>query len=696
VLVALLSPIQHAAEKSALVKDLVEGGGVYQALAWTPREAHRFLQDIPALEESGLIVRVPDWWKANRPPRPQVSVRIGEGARTKLGADSLLDFSVGVTLGGEALSDTEMREILAASGGLVRLRGQWVEVDREKLAAALEHWKGIEQEAGSGAISFFDGMRLLAGADFGVSPAASAPEPVRQWSGVVAGEWLDKTLDELRNPDHIAADAPPDLRAGLRPYQQAGLNWLRFMTRLGLGACLADDMGLGKTIQMLALLLDLRSDRRSPDKRQSPSLLIVPASLIANWKSEIASFAPSLSVWVAHPSETDVDLGNESEVEAAIRGRDLVITSYGMLARLEVLRRCQWRLVTLDEAQAIKNAGTRQSRTVKELRAEGRVALTGTPVENRLSDLWSLFDFLNPGLLGGAKEFSKFAKEMAGRKQNSYGPLRTLVRPYILRRLKTDKSVISDLPDKTEVKAFCALSKHQAALYEKSVRELAEQIDKAEGIGRRGIILAYLMRLKQICNHPSQWMGDGAYDPAQSGKFQRLAELCEELALRQEKVLVFTQFREIAAPLAEYLAGVFGRPGLILHGGTAVGKRRELVERFQRDEGPPFFVLSLKAGGTGLNLTEACHVIHFDRWWNPAVEDQATDRAFRIGQKRNVMVHKFVCRGTVEDKIDEMIGDKVRLSRDLLEGGAERLLTEMDNQELLRFVSLDIHKAVER
>jgi non-specific serine/threonine protein kinase len=319
--------------------------------------------------------------------------------------------------------------------------------------------------------------------------------------------------------------------------------------------------------------------------------------------------------------------------------------------------------------------------------------MTGTPVENRLADLWSIFDFINPGLLGSGKEFARFTKRLADRPHNPYAPLRELVRPYILRRLKTDKSVISDLPDKTEVKAFCHLSPKQAALYQQAVAELAEHLDGAEGIGRRGVILAFLMRFKQICNHPSQWLGDGAWAEADSGKFARLREIAEVIAARQEKVLVFTQFREATAPVAAFLGSIFGRAGLVLHGETPVKKRQELVRRFQEDEQVPFFVLSLKAGGTGLNLTAATHVVHLDRWWNPAVENQATDRTFRIGQSRNVLVHKFVCRGTIEEKIDGLIESKQRLSKDLLEGGAEMLLTEMKDDELLKLVALDIHAA---
>ena len=367
-----------------------------------------------------------------------------------------------------------------------------------------------------------------------------------------------------------------------------------------------------------------------------------------------------------------------------------------MVSRLEWLRQREWSFAILDEAQAIKNPGARQTKAVKQLKAPARIALTGTPVENSLGDLWSLFDFLNPGLLGGASEFGRRVRHWsdAARAGASFAPLRRLVRPYILRRLKSDKSVITDLPDKTEMRALCSLTKRQAALYEQSVRELKERLETAERIQRRGLILAFLMRLKQLCNHPAQWLGSGDYDPGQSGKFQRLGELATEIASRQEKALVFTQFREMTGPLQHFLTAVFGRSGLVLHGNTGVKDRRALVEQFQREDGPPFFILSLKAGGTGLNLTEAEHVIHFDRWWNPAVENQATDRAYRIGQKKNVLVHKFVCRGTVEERIHSLLEEKQALASELLADGGEIPLTEMKNDELLRFVSLDVNSAV--
>jgi len=704
---ALLLPVQRAAERSKLARGLLDSRAVFQPQAWRPEQALAFLNDIPLFEQSGVVTRIPDWWKSGRPPRPQVSVRIGETAGNRLGADSLLDFKVSLSLDGEPLTEADLQSILQSSSGLVLLKGKWVEADKEKLREVLDHWRKVQSDAGSGGVTLLEGLRMLSGFGAARSIAPETESSRAEWSSIVAGAALRRMLDEMQQPGVSAESDPhPELQTDLRPYQKVGAHWLWFMNRLGLGACLADDMGLGKTIQVLSLLLVLKRRRArkpadaDPQTEQAmgrPSLLVVPASLIANWRTEIQKFAPSLSVFYAHPAETSAD-----ELAAAGRSpaqtladRDLVITSYSMAIRLAWLKETQWNLVILDEAQAIKNAGARQSRAVKELRCRHRIALSGTPIENRLSDLWSLFDFLCPGLLGGAREFASFLKSRSPNDSSQFAPLRRLVRPYILRRLKTDKRVIADLPEKTEMTAFCALSRRQAALYQQAVAELAERIESpdVEGIQRRGMILAFLTRFKQICNHPSQWLGDGIYAPDQSGKFHRLRELCEEIAARQEKVLVFTQYREIADPLAQFLAGLFGRPGLILHGGTPVGHRKERVDAFQRDGGPPFFVLSLKAGGTGLNLTAASHVIHFDRWWNPAVENQATDRAFRIGQKRNVMVHKFTCRGTLEERIHELIADKTALAGDILGEGAERLLTEMDNSELLRFVALDIKAA---
>ncbi len=701
----LLTPVQQASETSEFARELIESRRVFQALAWTPDEAHRFLHEIPRLEASGLLVRVPDWWHARQPARPQVQVKIGQQpGGGLLGVQSLMDFSVEVALDGVKLSKAEWKQLMAAKTGLVLLRGKWVEIDKERLQQVLAHWRKVEGSSTDG-VSFLEGMRLLAGIGrAGAVEESSGEAQTREWSQVVPGEWLAATLAAMRDPSGTSTFNPErDLRAQLRPYQRDGVRWLHFLTRLGLGACLADDMGLGKTIQTIALLLQLKRESSSlPDQKKTlPSLLVAPASLLANWKNEIARFAPGLTACFAHPSETPAaQLKDSAAASGLIRGKDLVVTTYALLTRLPWLSDIAWRLVVLDEAQAIKNPAARQTRAVKLLRAQGRITLTGTPVENRLGDLWSLFDFLNPGLLGGPQEFGRLVKTLTGDAGRGFAPLRQLTGPYILRRLKTDRTIIADLPDKTEVTAWCPLSKTQAALYEKSVRELSEKLASVdEAIQRKGLVLAFLMRFKQICNHPSQWLGDGGFDPAESGKFGRLRELAEEIAARQEKALVFTQFREMTAPLAGYLRTLFGRTGLVLHGSTPVKERQKLVEQFQQDDGPPFFVLSLKAGGTGLNLTAASHVIHFDRWWNPAVETQATDRAFRIGQKRNVLVHKFACRGTVEEKIDQLIEEKKTLATELLggdgeESGAARL-TEMPDVELLRFVALDFKRAVQ-
>jgi non-specific serine/threonine protein kinase len=698
-LLALLQPVHRASERSALVKALADSGRLFQPQAWTPAEAHRFLREVPALEESGVVVRVPSWWSSDRPPRPRVTVSVGERTPAALGLEAMLDFSVRLTLGDEEITEAELRKLRNGTDGLVFLKGRWVEVDREKLDEVLRRWKAAQRSAADG-LSFLEAMRLVAGAD--LAHGKLEAETDREWAGVRAGTWLAETLAELRGAGGAAqADPGEALRTSLRPYQREGVRWLWLLSRLGLGGCLADDMGLGKTVQVLALLLLVKRHRAIP----GPHLLVVPASLLANWKAEAARFAPSLRLLVAHPSATARD-----ELAAlrpdSLAEYDLVVVSYGSVHRFAWLAATRFGLVVLDEAQAIKSPAARQTRAVKTLESRVRLALTGTPVENRAGDLWSIFDFVNPGLLGSAKEFGAFMKRAGSSggesardgeaRRSPYGALRELVRPYILRRLKTDRAVIADLPDKTEVKAFCSLTKRQAALYQESVESLAREIASVrpeDRMRRRGIVLSYLLRFKQICNHPSQWLGDGGYVAAESGKFARLTEIAEVVASRQEKALVFTQFREMTAPLARFLAGAFGRPGLVLSGETRVRERAELVRRFQEDETIPFFVLSLKAGGTGLNLTAATHVVHFDRWWNPAVENQATDRAFRIGQKKGVLVHKLVCRGTIEERIDAMLEDKRKLSRELLEGDDEVRLTELDDRELLRLVSLDLRSA---
>ncbi len=697
-LTSLLAPVRAAAEQSALVRELLESKRLFQALAWSPQQAYQFIREIPRLEGSGLVVKLPDWWNGRRPPRPQVSVTVDSAKAGGLGISAMLSFNANVTLEGARLTDEEWAKIKATPTGLINLRGQWVEVDRAQLDQVLDHWTKVQAAHQSGGLSFHEGMRWLAGfpAVSGLEAADLDLETGRDWTEVVAGKKLQALLDELYEPEDV--ETIPGLKATLRPYQKRGAGWLHFCARLGLGACLADDMGLGKTVQVLALLCLRRAESRDA---AACSILVVPASLIGNWLAEFAKFAPHLRVLAAHPSTLSREALDSlaADPAAALQGCDALLTTYGLLQRSEALQQHGWDLAVLDEAQAIKNPATAQARAVKNLQARTRLALTGTPIENRLGDLWSLFDFLNPGLLGKAADFARVTKVLgAPNSPHGYAPLRRLISPYLLRRLKTDRKIIADLPDKTEMRADCPLTRKQAVLYGKMVEQLkADLADKdLDPNQRRGLVLGYLIKFKQVCNHPSHWSGDGRYAAEDSGKFARLTEIATELADRQERCLVFTQFREMTAPLADHLSAIFGRPGLVLHGGTPVKQRQRMVEDFQRAEGPPFFVLSVKAGGTGLTLTAASHVIHFDRWWNPAVENQATDRAFRIGQKRNVLVHKFVCPGTIEEKVDALINAKRALADDLLsgEGGAEKMLTQMNNEELLALVRLDLNASV--
>jgi len=484
-LVKLLSPVHLASQQSAFVKDLVDSGDIYQPLAWTPRQAYEFLREVPVFEDSGVLVRLPDWWKKR--PRPRVGITIGEKRRKKFDAEEILDFKIQLALGDQELSATEWRELMAAEEGLVLLRGQWVEVDRQKLTEALDHWKKLEEQA-QGGVSFIEGMRLLAGAPKDLSDDTDQNDQQREWSFVRAGEWLGRMLADLRSPENLKRATPgAELENVLRKYQETGVNWLWLLSNLGLGACLADDMGLGKTIQVLGLLTAIK--KKGSHK---PSLLVLPASLVANWKAEMGKFTPTLRAKFVHPSETPKDrLARMADDPAkALQKTDVVLTTYGMLLRQPWLLDVAWQLVVLDEAQAIKNPGARQTKAVKRLRANARIVLTGTPVENRLSDLWSLFDFLCPGLLGSQTKFKQFVKKLDAREQNRYAPLRQLVQPYILRRLKTDRTIIPDLPEKTEVRAFCGLGKRQAALYAKLVQEMADLLEDLDGMKRRGLVLA--------------------------------------------------------------------------------------------------------------------------------------------------------------------------------------------------------------
>lgn len=687
-LAAVLAPIQLVAGKSAWISELMESRRIFQPCLWTAKEAYVFLKEIPVYEAANIVVRITNLWK-QAPKKATVTVSMDTG-RSMMGIDSLLDFSAHLTLDGEPLTAEEVEQLLRSSGGLVRLKGQWVEADPEKLAELLARWQEAKRLAKDGGLTFVQGLRLLSGvADAGIGGMSAAD--VEQCQFTVSGA-LRKMLDDLRSPAQVVLpDLPEPLASILRHYQVDGVKYLWRSQTLGLGACLADDMGLGKTLQILALVSIWK---REGVLKRLPALLVLPATLLANWKNESAKFTPDLRLLLLHPSSlSKEDMARlSSDPEALLKGYDLALITYGMLPRVPALSKLEFPAVLADEAQAIKNPAAKQSKAVRGLRGKHRIALTGTPVENRLSDLWSIFDFINPGLLGNTAAFKDFVKRLTDPSSEhvNYTPLRKLTQPFILRRLKTDKSVISDLPDKTEVKTYCHLTPAQTVLYAETVRSLKHAIEEADGIQRRGIILSYLMQFKQICNHPAHFNGTGDFAFDASGKFERLSEIVEEIHARQEKLLIFTQFREMTEPLHAFLSERFGCPGLILHGGTSVKQRPELVKRFQSEEGPPFFVLSLKAGGTGLNLTAANHVAHFDRWWNPAVENQASDRAYRIGQKRNVLIHKFITRGTLEEKIDELIMSKQEMADALLSGGAETLLTNMTNDELMQFVSLDM------
>ena len=684
-LIHLLTPIDLASKSSELIKEMVDSGDIYDPLAWTPQEAYQFLKEVPLFEASGIINRLPNWWKKR--PKPQIKATLSTGIKNTLNIDDMLQFDVQMVLGEQNLTEAEWEELSSSDEGLMHIKGQWVEVNAEKLQAAIAQMQILKKQADLDGISFIEGMRLLAGASSDLSESIEEQEN-ETWAFFEADAKLDKILKDIRHPQTLTSTLPKNaLKATLRPYQETGVNWLSYLTRLGLGACLADDMGLGKTIQIISLLLTFKQH-----KIKHPSLLVLPTSLMGNWKSELEKFAPSLKIMFAHPSLTSKAKLDEMSKQDSMEGVDVILTTYSMLLRQTWLQTLQWHVVVLDEAQAIKNSTAQQTKAAKKLQARTKIALTGTPIENRLSDLWSLFDFICPGLLGTSSRFKAFVKSLEQRQTEQYAPLRNLLQPYILRRLKTDKKIISDLPDKTEVYAYCGLAKAQATLYQKTVNELAQRIKNEEGINRRGLILSFIMRFKQICNHPAHYLADGDYSAKKSGKFLRLAEICEEISSRQEKVLIFTQYKEMCEPLANFLNTCFTQPGLVLHGAVPAKKRQELVRQFQEEDGPPFFVLSIKAGGTGLNLTAASHVIHFDRWWNPAVENQATDRAFRIGQKKNVLVHKFVCQGTIEDKIDTIITEKSSLANELLEGGSEIQLTEMSDSELINLVSLDLER----
>jgi superfamily II DNA or RNA helicase len=624
--------------------------------AWlTPADSHKFMREAaPLLEECGFKVELPPWWKGNTGAPPSIMMRVEAAPTVKatfLGLATLVKFDWQVAIGGHVISKEEFEQIAAMKQPLVQLRGQWVELQPALIESTMK------------ALQIMQLKPLTLGEALSLEQIGGMP--VR---GVEAVGWIRDMLDAVQHTGEriVPVPVPEKFRGELRPYQKRGLDWLAFLSKWGLGACLADDMGLGKTIQFIALVLH---------EKDRPWLVVCPTSVIGNWEREIRRFAPSLKTLVHHGA---------SRGETIRTDVDIVITSYSLLPRdTEALRAVEWVGIALDEAQNIKNPETGHARAARMLKAKRRLALTGTPVENRLSELWSIMDFLNPGLVGRAPEFKRrFAIPIERfRDQEASERLKTLITPFVLRRVKTDKSIIQDLPEKMEMKVFCTLTPEQAALYKSVVEESMKKIEGADGIARKGHVLAALTKLKQVCNHPAQFLGDGSALEGRSGKLQRIVEMLDEALSEGDRALVFTQFAEMGRMLHDYLQKELERPVLYLHGGTPRKTRDQMVASFQGEDGPGVFVLSLKAGGFGLNLTGANRVFHFDRWWNPAVENQATDRAFRIGQSRSVAVHKFLCAGTVEEKIDEMIESKKELAN-LVLGAGEGWITELSTSQL--------------
>ncbi|MBA4038925.1 MAG: ATP-dependent helicase [Planctomyces sp.] len=736
----LLAEIGRAARLYKPVEDALAQGEPSRVSLGTAA-AYEFLREHRSvLIEQGFGVVVPRWWDT---PSARIGVRLaidsgelpaltpapGAAAPSRVGLHTLVGYQWQISLGDTTLSLAEFEKLAATRSPLVMVGGRWVEVRPEDLRHAMEF---IRQNPG-GRIELGRALRLAYAADvrqtglpvlgLDVSGWASAllggaPQGAPAGAGgaqgaaggaSAGGEGLGSGVPILEQPKGFVGS--------LRPYQIKGLSWMAFLDRIGLGACLADDMGLGKTIQFLALLAHEHAEHRErqgqpgadPAQPPGPTLLVVPMSVVGNWVRETRRFAPDLRVLVHHGA--DRLTGRELFESAA--AHELVVTTYSLAHRdRDDLAQVPWGRVALDEAQNIKNPAAKQAQAIRAIDAPRRVALTGTPIENRLSELWSIMDFLNPGVLGSVHEFrTRFAAPIERyRDQHRASQLRSLVRPFVLRRLKTDPTVIADLPEKVETKEFCYLTPEQAQLYEVTVRRMLAEAERAEGIARRGAILAGLVRLKQICDHPAliellpaqgpapdraalapdepedaPAQGQAAHAqarPGRSGKCVRLVEMLDEVLASGGRAVVFTQFRTMAELLSGMLRRELDREVLLLHGGTPAQARDEMVARFQRgDPRCPVFVLSLKAGGVGLNLTAANHVFHFDRWWNPAVENQATDRAFRIGQTRSVQVHKFVVSGTLEERIDQMIELKSDLAENVI-GSGEAWLTELNLSQL--------------
>lgn len=668
VIVKLIASVIKVSSESKFINGLLESGELFSPIKLTSREAYLFLKEITLYESHGIMCRIPNWWKRKK-TKPAIQMVIGEKKPSHVGLDAIMSLTPKFNVDDQALSKSELEAFLKMAEGIIKYKGKWIEVEHKHIKALLKAFDKIESNP-------FNDLTLAQLIKMEAGLSSFSTDIALKDIEIMQGDWYKSFKASLASGGVFAVpDVPESVQATLRTYQKKGYDWLSQMYHFRFGACLADDMGLGKTLQVIALLDFMRVHACGP------VLIILPASLIANWQAELSKFAPNIAHTVLHPNYNDND-------DVALQNH-VYITTYGMVKRLKHLNGVNWELIVLDESQAIKNTGTQQTKAVKALKAKHKIALTGTPIENNLTDLWSLFDFLNPGLLGSAKEFKTLIKELEN-SHHGYRKLRNMIQPFMLRRLKTDRSIITDLPEKVELIDYANLSVKQVALYHQVVEQLEDKLVTAEGIDRKGLVLATLTKLKQICNHPDHYLALDEYKLSASGKFERLADISKTIYQKRERMLVFTQYKQVVEPLARFLTAQFGVSGLVLHGGTSVKKRGELIAKFNGERYVPFMILSLKAGGVGLNLTAANHVVHFDRWWNPAVENQATDRAFRIGQTKRVMVHKLVTKGTIEEKIDAMINDKKALADDLLSFGAEKWLTEMSNNELLSLFKLGV------
>jgi SNF2 family DNA or RNA helicase len=653
-------------------------------------QAYMFLKEGAwFLKECGYGVFVPSWWNYQK-QQSQLGLRLKvntpkKGSSARAGfftLDHLVDFQWEIAIGDDIIPTEEFQQLAKMKTPLVNVRGKWVEMNDEQVNAAMNFLHLSQQK----------GMTLAESLHIGLGQKDVGLPVV----GFDTDDLLKGFISGGKHASFSELGTPEGFRGILRPYQKRGYSWLSFLSSRGIGACLADDMGLGKTIQLISLLLTNKQQRKDMKNRSTtrPVLLICPTSVVGNWKHELERFSPSLFVMIHHGSDRQKGKGLVKQVKE----NDIVISTYALAHRDEkILKKIKWDGIVLDEAQNIKNPSTKQTQAIRGLQSRYRIALTGTPMENRLDELWSIMEFLNPGYLGSLKEFKKrfiIPIERYSDKKTSE-TLKNLIHPFILRRLKTDKSIIDDLPMKHEMNVYYTLTKEQATLYQATVNDMMQQIEQSDGMKRRGLVLSTLLRLKQICNHPVLFLQDNSSIDKRSGKLSRFMEIIEELLSEKDSALIFTQFVTMGAILQEHLTNVFGREVLFLHGGISRKKRDEMIKRFQDEkEGVSLFILSLKAGGFGLNLTKANHIFHFDRWWNPAVEDQATDRAFRIGQKRNVQVHKFVCLGTLEERINEMLEYKKGLADSIL-GSGETWLTELSNKQLRDLFTLRLEEVQE-